>query len=234
MIWGRAGGTPLLHQKIDSGWTTASANQGRKRGEPRPGPAYFPRSVNGGGGRNADELRELRIGGWRGLAVLWRAGRWCAPEFSWPRKASEPVHMYPCILTLCREPLAFRKTRNHSRGPASWRSPVPGSHRVFLPCAQPLPSSWTQFLFLGLVISLSRFRVPLWASDRTLNESALIKFQPSKGWGWAGWRENLLDSRLGPHTPPEVRVEGNRFALTDSWPHGRDGSIPGEMKSNFP
>lgn len=115
--------------------------------------------------------------------MLGRAGRWCAPEFSWPRKASAPVHRYPCILTLSREPLAFRKTRNHPHGPASWRSPVPGSHRVFLPRAQSLPSSWAQFLFVSLVISPSRFRVPLWASGRTLNESALIKFQPSKGVG---------------------------------------------------
>lgn len=44
----------------------------------------------------------------------------------------------------------------------------------------------------------------------------------------------MLDSRLGPHTPPAVRVEGSGIALTNSWPHGRDVSIPGEMKSNFP
>lgn len=32
----------------------------------------------------------------------------------------------------------------------------------------------------------------------------------------------------------EVRAEGSGFPLTQSWPHGREVSIPGEMKANFP
>lgn len=57
VIWGRAGGNPpsIKKKKIDSGWTTASSNQSRKRGGPRPGHAHFPRFVRGGGGRTGAE-----------------------------------------------------------------------------------------------------------------------------------------------------------------------------------